>query len=1041
VIRTFAGHPTAAFLLGLAFCIAGLASLPGLQRDTFPDYLVDRVEARVVYPGASAVEVEDTICLALEDALDGVPGVDELSCTARSNVGIANVEIVYGYDIGRVLTDVKTEIDAIDTFPTEVEPPIVRQLDVTEPVVSLALAGPMSSTHLKTLAENVKARLGQVAGVAEVTIGGFSERQLEISLDEHRLRAFGLSVASVATTIQRQSLDLPAGSVETGERDILVRFVDRRRTVADLESIVLRDTARGGAVRLGDVATIVEGFADSEVRTLFNGERAAMINIRRDSDDDALRVLAAVEAFVEEERHRLPPEVTLDITNDISSLISDRLNMLLMNALQGFALICLVLWAFFSIRFSLTVAAALPLSLLASVFVLNALGYNLNLISTVGLLIAVGLLIDSAIVINENIARHAERGLPIIEAASEGVREVAGAVISSFLTSVAIFAPLAFLQGDIGRVLRVLPVVLIIVLAASLVVSFLILPFFTAKALAGARKSSLRRRIDAGFDTFRDHVVGRLVKLAVKWRYLTLGLAALAFLSALSLLAGGAVKFQAFPDIEGDIVEARLMMVAGTPLGRTADAVDTLVAALGRVDARLSPSNNDSRPLVENITVEFGRNADFADQGSHLATVKADILGSELRAARAAEILDAWREETGRLTDNASLTFKEPAIGPAGHAIEIRLAGDDLELLQLAGADLLSVLGRYDGVVDLTTDLHPGAREIHLALREGAGRLGINGATIASQLRGAFQGVTADEIQIGRETVRVNVRHDGAWRADLGRLDDFAVTLEDGRRVPLAAVATVEYSRGTALIPRVEGRRTLTIAGDVDTARINANEVLAAIGAEFRLRLAERYAGISMSLEGQAAAQAETAGSMRRVFGIGLTAMFIVLSFQFRSYVEPLIVMLAIPLALTGVVAGHCLLGIDMSMPSMVGFVSLAGIVVNNSILLVVFIRHHLDAGKPMLEAAENASLDRFRAIFMTTATTIAGLVPLLFETSVQAQVLVPLVTSLAFGLAAATVLVLFLVPALYVILDDVKSLQFRRRRRTRTAGGGTTAL
>jgi hydrophobic/amphiphilic exporter-1 (mainly G- bacteria), HAE1 family len=527
MIRFFADHPTAAFLFALAFVTLGVVSLPGLQRDTFPDFRTDRLEVRAVYAGATAGEIEETVCLAVENALDGVTGIGELACTARANVGIVLIDVEHGEDTARVLNEVKTEIDAITTFPTRMERPVVRQIDMTHPVASLALTGPMSETDLKTLAEDIKARLVRLPGVAEVTIGGFSDRQIEVSLDAERLRAFGLSAATVAATIAQQSLDLPAGFLRTGERDFQLRFADRRHTAAELERLVLREDAGGGTVRLGDVAAIGEGFVDEEVRTLFNGERAALINIKRGADDDALRVLASVENFAEDERARLPASVTLTTTNDLSSLIADRLNMLVVNALQGFFLICLVLWIFFTIRFSLTVAAALPLSLLAAVFVLDLLGYNLNLISTVGLLISVGLLIDSAIVINENIARHSGRGLSAVEAATKGVNEVAGAVTASFLTSVAIFLPLAFLEGDIGRVL---PIVLVIVLAASLVVSFLVLPRFTARALEGAQPGRVRGRIDNGFNFLRDRIVGGLVRQAVAWRYLTLGLMALAFL-------------------------------------------------------------------------------------------------------------------------------------------------------------------------------------------------------------------------------------------------------------------------------------------------------------------------------------------------------------------------------------------------------------------------------------------------------------------------------------------------------------------------------
>ncbi|GGA59530.1 efflux RND transporter permease subunit [Pelagibacterium lentulum] len=1018
MIRFFAAHPTAAFLLALGLVVSGLMALPGLQRDTFPDFLADRVEISAAYPGANAAEVEETICVAIEDALDAVSGIDQLHCTARANVGIARIEVAFGHDVSRLLTDVKTQIDAIATFPDTVEDPIVRQLDVSKPLVSIAVSGTMSETALKSLAEDMRARILRIPGIAEVSISGFSDRRFDIALNSIDLERYGLTAGMIAQAIRRQNIELPAGTIETSERNIALRVGARSRSVSELERMVVRETAAGGAIRLGDIATITENFVEPEIRSLFNGQRAAVLNLLRNSEADALNVFAEVEYFIETERLRLPATASLSLTNDMTSVISERLGLLTINALQGFGLVCLVLWAFFSLRFSLMVALALPLSLLGAVFLMSVVGYDLNLLTTVGLLIAIGLLIDSAVVINENIARHASAGLNIIEAANRGVKEVSGAVLASFLTSVAIFAPLAFLEGDIGRVLRVMPVVLLIVLSVSLVVSFLVLPFFTARALDTAAPHPIRQRLDAAFDAFRDRVVGNIVRLAVSWRYLTLGLTGLCFLAAISLLAGGTLKFQAFPDLEGDIIEARLMMTPGTPLHRTEETVAKIIAALERTDDALGAGGYT---IVRNIAVDFSRNANFSDRGPHLATIKADLVPSEDRTARVNEILQLWRQDVGVLTDIVSLTFSEPAIGPAGRPIEIRLAGNDLDQLQTAGIALSDLITGYIGVSDVTTDLHRGTPEIQLTLRDGAGRLGLDATSIATQLRAGLYGLTADEVRIGSETVRIDVRHSADWRADLGQIDDFGLLTDDGRRVPLSAVAYISYSRDMALIPRVDGMRTVTISGDIDPAIVNANELITLVVDQFSPVLSERFPDITMTLAGQAQSQAETAGSMQRVFVIGLIAMFMILSFQFRSYVEPLIVMLSIPLALTGVLVGHWLMGLDMSMPSVVGFVSLAGIVVNNAILLVVFMRSHLDQGRSVIEAATQASLERFRAIFVTTATTVAGLVPLLFETSLQAQVLVPLVASLAFGLLAATLLVLILVPALYVILDDLR--------------------
>jgi len=1017
VIRLFADHPTAAFLLALACLAIGLLALPGLQRDTFPDFRADRIEVRVVYPGAAANEVETTICLPVEDALEATAGVNELACTARENVAIATVEVERSADTARTITDIKTEIDAIDTFPEEVETPVVRELEIRERVISIAVTGVAAETALRSLAEDLKTRLSRLPLVAEVEVTGFSERQYEIALEEQPMRALDLSASDVAAIIERQSLDLPSGTIATRDREILVRFVDQRRTIEGLANLIVREEPGGGSILLGDIATISERFTEEEDRLTFNGERAARLDVMRTKDVDALRVLDAVEAFVAEERAALPQGIELVLTNDVTTLIADRLRLLLENAAMGFGLVFLVLWAFFSIRFSLAVALALPLSFLVSLFAMQLLGLKIDMLSMVGLLISIGLVIDSAIVITENVASHINRGEPRLEATVAGVREVAAGVVSSFLTSIAVFGPLAFLAGDIGMVLRVIPIVLIITLAASLVVSFLILPRLVGLAVTGRSAGRLRRALDNGFEQLRDRVVAGLVDLSVRFRYLTLGLVSLLMAASLAMLVGGVLKFQAFPDIEGDVAEARLMMTQGTPLARTEATVRRLLEGLEAAEAELAPEGG----LVENVAVQWSANRDFQDRGPHLATVTADLKGTEERDVHLETFLAAWREATGTLPDIVALSFTEPALGPAGRPIELRLQGEELDDLEAASSALMAELDRYAGVADIARDLHPGKPELRVRLRDGAGRLGIDAETIAGQLRTALEGRTVDEFHRRGEQVVIDVRHNEVWRESLRQIDDFVVVTTEGRQVPLDVVAEVAEGRGQALIPRIDGRRTVTVQADVDTDIANTNEILGDLEASFFPGLPGRFDGVRAELEGQAAAQAETAGSLRRGLLLGLLGMFVILSFQFKSYIEPLIVMVAIPLALIGVVGGHWLLGLELSMPSMVGFASLAGIVVNNSILLVIFIKLRQARGEPIAASAKAASLDRFRPIFMTSSTTIAGLVPLLFETSTQAQVLVPLVASLAFGLFSATVLILFLIPALYVILDDLR--------------------
>ena len=503
----------------------------------------------------------------------------------------------------------------------------------------------------------------------------------------------------------------------------------------------------------------------------------------------------------------------------------------------------------------------------------------------------------------------------------------------------------------------------------------------------------------------------------MSWRYLTVGLIVGLLLGAVAAMAGGTLKFRAFPDIEGNVLEARLLLPQGTPLARTEAVVDRVVAAIRAVNRELAdPGGQD---VVRNVGIQFNRNQDAHESGEHLATVIVDLVDSESREVSLDGVKERWRAQLGELPDVISLTFSEPQLGPGGKPIDIRLLGEDLEALKAASNGLLEWLHGYRGVLDLSDDLRLGKPEVRVRLREGALVLGLNASQVARQLRAAFQGRVAGEFQAGAEDYEIDIRLSGQDRNSLADLAWFAVTLPAGEQVPLYTVATLDSGRGYSRIHRIDGRRAVTIQGDLDPDVANAGEIIADTRARLLPDLLGRHPGMSVELEGQTQELAASGSSLGRNFLIGLAAIFLLLSFQFRSYVEPLVVMAAIPVGLVGVVVGHLALGLDLSMPSMVGFVSLAGVVVNNAIVLVTFIKIHRRGGEPAAAAACRAARQRFRAILLTSLTTVAGVLPLLTETSLQAQVLVPLVTSLAFGLAAATFQVLFLVPSLYAILDD----------------------
>ena len=1022
MIRFFADHPTAANLLMAAFLLVGLAFAPSVKRETFPDIPARSVEVRVPFPGAAAEDVEEAICQRIEDVADGIDNRDEIRCEAREGVAVATLVMREGRDLGRFLDDVKTEIDGIADFPDAAEDPVVRQLGRSDFVAFLAVAGPLQPRGLKAYAERMKDDLLAIPGVAQIRIRGFSQHEVRIEVPATTMRQFGLSLRDLADAVAAQSLKLPVGTVETRDSTVLLRFDDERRQPRDFDGLVVVASGSGAVIRLGDIATITDRFEREENKVVFNDQPAAFLAVEKGKGDDILDVIDALRAYIEDERARAPPGMVFEVTRDVASIVRDRLTMLLRNGIQGLGLVFLVMWLFFGLRYSFWVAAGLPVAFMGTIAGMAAAGYSFDMITMVALLIAVGLLMDDAIVIAENIARHRHAGLAPLEAAVTGTKEVAPGVLASFFTTVSVFGALAFLRGDIGSILKVMPVILILTLSFSLVEAFLILPHHLMGALrAGdrARRSGFGVRFDAGLDRFTEGFVGRLVDAAVSWRYLTVGLLVALLLASLAMVAGGKLKFRAFPDIEGNVLEARLLLPQGTPLSRTEAVVDRVVEAIREVGEEFASDQPDGRNLVRNVGVQFNRNEDAHESGAHIATVVVDLLQSEIRNAKLDDVVDRWRSEVGELPDVVSLKFTEPQIGPGGRPIDIRLVGGDLEELKAGSSELLEWLGGYRGVFDLSDDLRPGKPEVRLRLREGSLALGLNAAAVAGQLRAAFHGRTAAEVQLGPEDYDINIRLSDRDRDSLADLAQFTITLPAGDQVPLDAVATVESSRGFARIHRVDGRRAVTIQGDLDANVANADEIIADTRARFLPELLARYPGLAVGLEGQAEETAVTGASLQRNFLVGLAAVFLLLCFQFRSYVEPILVMAVIPAGLVGVIWGHFALGLDLSMPSMVGFASLAGVVVNNSIVLVAFIKLHRRGGESAADAARRAARQRFRAVLLTSLTTVAGVLPLLTETSLQAQVMKPLVVSLGFGLVAATFQVLFLVPALYAILDD----------------------
>ncbi len=1022
-LEFFAEHPTASNLLMVTFLLLGVFVLKDIRRETFPDFSPSEVEITVKYPGANAEEVEESISQKIETALEEVSETLEVRSESLENRSRVVAEMLEGGNMIQFLDDIKTEVEAIDDFPKETEKPVIKLLGRTDAVVSIAITGPMSVSDLKFFCEQLKDKLLALNEISQVDLQGFSDHQIQIQVRAKKLMQFGLSINDITNVISSQNIDLPAGTLETPNKEVLIRFSDERQTVIEYQDLPIISAATGQEVRLGDIAKIVDRFELDEEKIIFNGQRAGILTIKKLKREDSLKIIQAIRNFLDKERQISPPKVQFTLTKNMTDIVKDRIQMLVTNGIEGLILVFLTLWLFFSIRFSFWVVMGLPVSFLAALFAMNGIDFSINMLTMVGLLLALGLVMDDAIVISENVASHLAKGKSPLEAAIAGTKEVTPGVVSSFLTTLVIFGSIPLLiEGEIGKVLWVMPVVLILTLSVSLIEAFFILPNHLAHSLKKASDENpnrFRQKFEKTLDSFRENLLGKLVDWGVHWRYLLIGLVLFVFLFTLGLVAGGKVKFIGFPEIDGDVLECRILLPQGTPITQTEKIVQNALDALDKINKELTKIQPGGQYLVQNTLAQFNKNVDAHESGPHVATISVDLLKAEIRNATLDEIATRWRKELEGLSDVIQITFKEPAIGPGGLPIDIRLQGNNFDRLKKTSIELQDWLRQYKGVWDLTDDLRPGKPEVRVGMKSGALARGLDASMIANQLRAAFYGRTANEIQVGSESYEIDVRLAEEDQDSLADLELFHITTPNGKLYPLGAIADISAGRGLARIARVDSVRTVTIQGDVDSQIANAQEIIEETKSLFLPGLMERYPDITYSIEGQLKDSKTTGKSMGVAFLLGIFGIFVLLSFQFKSYIQPFLIMSAIPLSLIGVIAGHAFMGLDLSMVSIMGFVSLTGVVINDSILLVEFIKIGIRQGNSLAESAKQASRQRFRAVLLTSLTTIAGLFPLLLEKSLQAQVLIPLVTSLIFGLMASTFLVLIVVPVLYVIFSD----------------------
>jgi multidrug efflux pump subunit AcrB len=1048
VIAWFAGNGVAANLLLVVIAAGGWLSLSTLKKEVFPEFSSDTISVTVEYRGAAPEEVEEGVCVRIEEAIQGLDGIKRIRSTASEGVGTVIVELLPGADTRRVLDDVKARVDAIDTFPAETEKPVIQEIIIRNQVISVAVAGEADEAALKRLGERVRDEIAALPGVTQTELVVARPYEISIEVSETALREYGLTFDEVARAVRRASLDLPGGSVKTDGGEFLLRVKGQAYRAPEFERLPLRTLPDGSRLLLGAVATVVDGFEDVERSARFNHRPAVAVQVFRVGNQNALEISAAVHRYVAAAQVRMPEGITLTAYQDYAEYLRSRINLLLRNAAMGFVLVFVILALFLRFRLAFWGGVGIPVTFLGTLWLMPALDVSVNMISLFAFLLVLGIVVDDAIVVSENIYTKVQSGLAGVRASVAGAREVAVPVIFSVLTTVAAFAPMALVEGNTGKVMRAIPLIVIPTLLFSLFESMLVLPnhlsgLRPATETGGARHPFrwLQSHFIGALDGFIQRVYRPVLDWCLEWRYTTLALGLCSLLLAAGIVAGRFIKFQFFPPVEGDDVAAFVTLPEGAPPEVVRRAVAQLEsAALQLKDELASSRTTDGRPLFRNLLASVGdqpfraavsRNGGNAGRSfarPNAGEVHIQLAPSEVRTIRAAEVVQRWRELAGPVPDAVELVFSS-ALFSSGNAIDVQLTGPDIEQLRLAAEELKARLANYEGVTDIADSYRAGKQELKLSIQPGAEAAGLTLSDLARQVRQAFYGEEAQRLQRNRDDVKVMVRYPQAQRRSLGDVENLRLRLADGTEVPFSSVAEVTYGRGYATIIRVDRQRAINVTADVDLSKANTAEIMERVVANDLPALLAKYPGLRYGLEGERREQAETVSSLMRGFALALLLIFALLAVPLKTYLHPFIVMSAIPFGFFGALLGHLVMGLPLTVLSMFGLVALAGVAVNDSLVLVDFINRAVRAGVSLNQAVHEAGVKRFRPVLLTSLTTFAGLTPLILEKSVQAQFLIPMAVSLGFGVLYSTFTTLLLVPAQYLILEDVKGWWARRWR------------
>ena len=1044
VISWFAQNGVAANLVMIVIIVGGLMTISGIKKEIFPEYAVDMVRVSVSYRGAAPEEVEEGVCVRIEEAIQDLDGIERISSLAAEGGGTVSIEILPGYDLRKALDDIKARVDAIDTFPEETEKPTVQEITNRFQVINVSISGDTDEITLKRLAERVREDLISLPEITQAEVVNAPPYEISIEVSEEDMRRHGLTFDAVANAVRRSSFDLPGGSVKTRSGEILLRTKGQAYRGPEFENLTLMTKPDGTKLVLGDVANVIDGFAETDQWTRFDGEPTVMVRVYRVGEQNALEVADAVHGYVEDAARRLPEGISVTTWQDNAQYLRGRMDLLLRNGRSGLILVFVVLALFLRLRLAVWVTIGIPISFLGAIAMMPIFDVSVNMISLFSFILVLGIVVDDAIVVGESIFARQQAGVHGVRGAVEGTHRVAMPVIFGVLTTMCAFAPMLFVPGWNGKIWRVIPLIIIPTLFFSLIESKLVLPYHLSHSKPKpkrVKRNILIRIWDGFFDFFGNgliwfikRVYSPVLRVALEWRYLTVAVAIATLLLTVGLVGGGYIGFAFLPEVEADYVSASLTMPQETPLDVTGEAVQIIEDAALKLQEEVKQQGGADtiRHVLTSVgdqpfqTMARQQTGNFEPgmAGAHLGEIAIELAPSQLRTMSSLEVANRWRELAGPIAGAVELKFTSNLIGGGG-ALSVQIAGEDMDALREIASQTKAKLAEYPGVFDITDTFRGGKPEVKLSITSNAESLGLSLRDLARQVRQGFYGEEAQRIQRGRDDIRVMVRYPEQDRRSLGDLEGMRVRAPDGSEVPFSTVARAEMGRGFATIRRVDRRRAINVTADVDDAVASSTDISADLTENFLDPLIAKYPGVYYTVEGEQRDQMEAIDALAEGFVIALLVIYALMAIPFKSYIQPLIVMTAVPFGIVGAVWGHVIMGLSMSILSLCGLIALTGIVVNDSLVLVTYINTLRASGKKLADAVREAGAARFRAIILTSLTTAAGITPLMLEKEVQAQFLIPMAVALAYGVIFSTMITLVLVPSSYLILEDLR-LAFR---------------